>query len=353
VKRRTRNRVFAALFVVLALLATAGVTLRRTIFEQTFAAFPAPVLVEIPKGTSTWQLADRLQAAGVLRRSWHFLALRILRPTVKLQAGDYRFSRAATAAHVFDRIVRGDIYLVELRVPEGSNLFDIARAVERAGFAPAQEFVREARSPGLLRDLAPGAPSLEGFLFPSTYRFRPRAPAREIAATMVRQFRREWESLRVNAPVFETVTLASLVEKETGLASERGRVASLYANRLRKGMKLDCDPTVIYAALLEDRWRGTIYRSDLDRDHPYNTYRRAGLPPGPIANPGLESLRAAVAPAPTAELYFVARPDGSGGHTFSSDFAAHQRAVAAYRRGQQPSQPPPPPARAPRRPRAR
>ena len=149
---------------------------------------------------------------------------------------------------------------------------------------------------------------------------------------MTAKFREAWTSLHTGANVHDTITLASLVEKEGKLAEERPRIAAVFANRLRIGMKLDCDPTTVYAALLVDRYRGTIYRSDLDRDHAYNTYHYAGLPPGPIANPGLASMRAALSPAVSDSLYFVARADGSGGHEFSSNIAAHEAAVSNYRR---------------------
>ena len=150
---------------------------------------------------------------------------------------------------------------------------------------------------------------------------------------MTQQFRKVWRSLGLQADVHKTVTLASLVEKEAAQPRERPRIAGVYLNRLAHSMKLDCDPTVIYAALVENRWRGTIYRSDLDRRSPYNTYQRPGLPLGPISNPGEASLAAALEPERTGALYFVARPDGSGTHVFSETFDAHQKAVAAYRRG--------------------
>jgi UPF0755 protein len=149
--------------------------------------------------------------------------------------------------------------------------------------------------------------------------------------------------------VNEIVTLASLIEKETGRPEDRPIVASVYENRLRKGMALDCDPTTIYAALLDQRYRGTIYRSDLDSDNAYNTYRHTGLPPGPIANPGLASLKAALAPAETDYLYFVAKPDGSGGHQFSETKEQHNIAVQQYRRANKPPDPPPPPPQKPHR----
>jgi UPF0755 protein len=147
---------------------------------------------------------------------------------------------------------------------------------------------------------------------------------------MTGEFRARWKALNTGADVHNTVTLASMVEREARLPEERPEVASVFSNRLRIGMKLDCDPTTVYAALLEDRYKGVIHRSDLESDNPYNTYRHAGLPPGPIANPGLSSIRAALAPADTKYLYFVARADGSGGHHFSDSLAQHEAAVAAY-----------------------
>ena len=154
---------------------------------------------------------------------------------------------------------------------------------------------------------------------------------------MVETFRKKWQQLsngRQGVNVNKTVTLASLVEKETGVPDERPNVASVFANRLRIGMLLDCDPTTIYAAILDDRYRGTIYKSDLENKNPYNTYQHAGLPPGPISNPGAASLKAALSPADTNYLFFVAKGDGSGGHTFTTNQADHNKAVAAYRKTQ-------------------
>jgi UPF0755 protein len=193
--------------------------------------------------------------------------------------------------------------------------------------------VAAARNPALIRDLDPKAPSLEGYLFPNTYRLSRHTSAERLCQIMTSKFRETWKSLHTSADVHETVTLASLVEKEDKLPDERSRIAAVFLNRLRIGMKLDCDPTTIYAAVLQNRYTGVIHRSDLASDHPYNTYRHTGLPPGPIANPGLAGLRAALEPADIDSLYFVARADGSGGHEFSSNIAAHESAVERYRRG--------------------
>ena len=218
-------------------------------------------------------------------------------------------------------------------------MFDIAASVGRFDFLKASDFLRAARNPALIHDLAPQAPTLEGYLFPATYRITRSTTVQQLCAMMTSQFRKQWRELQGPAdakPVNEIVTLASLVEKETGRPQDRPIVASVYANRLRKGMALDCDPTTIYAALLDARYRGTIYRSDLNSDNAYNTYRHAGLPPGPIANPGVASLKAALMPAETNYLYFVVKGDGSGEHKFSETIAQHNVAVQQYRRATRP-----------------
>src|ERR1035441_3770083 len=283
-------------------------------------------------GTGTGGIADALVKAGVVRSRWDFLLARIASQTRVLQAGEYRFDRAASPMDVVRRIARGDVFYYELTVPEGRNLFDIAAAAEELGLFPARKFMAAAGDPTLIRDLDPQAPTLEGYLFPDTYRLSRHTTPDHLCRLMTAKFRDAWHSLHTTAGVHRTVTLASLVEKEGKLADERPRIAAVFENRLRIGMKLDCDPTTIYAALLQQHYRGVIYRSDLDSDHPYNTYRHAGLPPGPIANPGLASIRAVLVPSDGDALYFVARADGSGGHEFSSNLAAHESAVERYRR---------------------
>ena len=291
-----------------------------------------PVFVIIEPGTPTQSMARTLASAGVIRSDWSFLMARALNPRAKLQAGEYRFQGALSTWDVYNKIARGDIFYYELRVPEGANMFDIAAQLEHLGLIKRDAFLNAARNTQLIRDIAPAAPSLEGYLFPSTYRVARHTTAQQIAREMTTQFRKVWDEVGGGGTdVNRVVTLASLVEKETAVPTERPAVASVYQNRLRIGMKLDCDPTTIYAAMLEGRYRGTIYRSDLDRDHPYNTYRRPGLPPGPIANPGRDSLRAALKPADTSFLYFVAKGDGSGAHIFTENLSDHSVAVQQYR----------------------
>lgn len=334
----------------LVFLAIVAAGLAYLSLQMPYQGFGEPVILDFPKGTTTEAMAEQLAQSGVIRYAWQFLLLRLIDPGKRLQAGEYQFARADSPSGVLNRIARGDIFFYELTVPEGSNMFDIAASVGRFDFLKASDFVRAARDPTLIRDIAPQAPTLEGYLFPATYRITRSTTAEQLCVMMTGQFRKQWRELQGHAaeqPVNDIVTLASLVEKETGRAEDRPIVASVYENRLRKGMALDCDPTTIYAALLEERYRGTIYRSDLASDNAYNTYRHAGLPPGPIANPGMASLQAALAPAATDYLYFVAKPDGSGSHQFSETMEQHNVAVQEYRRATKPPSDPPPPPPAP------
>jgi len=297
-----------------------------------YRGFSNVTLVDIPRGAGALRVAAVLADTGVIRYRWQFLLARLFRPRDTIQAGEYKFERPASVWEVFERLAAGDVFYHELIVPEGYNLFDIAASLERIGVFPAEEFLRAARDPSPIRDLAPEARTLEGYLFPDTYRVTRHTSADQLVLRMTDRFRKAWSELAAGAPVHETVTLASLIEKEAALAAERPLIASVFHNRLRIQMKLDCDPTAIYAALLEGRYRGVVYKSDLESTHRYNTYQHAGLPPGPIASPGLDSLRAAIQPANTSYLYFVARPDSSGGHVFSFTLDQHQRAVLKYRR---------------------
>jgi UPF0755 protein len=218
-------------------------------------------------------------------------------------------------------------------IPEGASLFDIAARVEQAGFGTRQDFLDgAAKQVSLVADLDPGARSLEGYLFPDTYYFPRKFGPPQICAAMVRRFRAKAAELGLKGNVHRVVTLASLVERETALDAERPLVASVFENRLTKKMPLMTDPAVIYGLELDGRWRGTIYQSDLKFNTPYNTYLHAGLPPGPVANPGLRSLRAAMEPAHTDYLYFVAAgANPQGGSLFSKTVEEHARNVAGYR----------------------
>lgn len=326
-------RSFLAVCVLAALVVgVGGVVVWESLTP--YKGYSNEVFVEFERGTSTKALAATLEEKGIIRSRYLFLLWRALHPKTALQAGEYHFDRPLAPGDVFNKIRRGDIYYQEITVPEGSNLFDIADLLKGLRSFKPEEFVKAAANPALIRDLDPQAPTLEGYLFPSTYRVTRKTTGQDLCRMMTEQFRREWRNLTAGgAPVdvHKVVTLASLVEKETAAPSERPLIAAVFENRLRHNMALQCDPTVVYAALRNNRYRGTIFRSDLANHDPYNTYLHTGLPPGPIANPGAQSLKAALHPAQADYLYFVAKPGAVGQHTFSATLGEHESAVKAYR----------------------
>jgi len=292
--------------------------------------------VEIAPGTPTRQIARELQAQGIIRSRYLFDGLRVAREfsgSATLKAGEYRFDHPARVSEVYERVRRGDVFTIPLTVPEGSNIFDIAARVESAQLGSKEAFEAAAmRNVALIADLDPGAVSLEGYLFPDTYEFGRRTTPLQMVTAMVKRFRAAAASLGLKGNARRVVTMASLIERETPVEKERPLVASVFENRLRQRMPLETDPSVIYAALLAGRYRGTIYQSDLSADSPYNTYKKAGLPPGPICNPGLSALNAALHPARTKYLYFVAASaDPSGQSRFAATLEEHEKNVQAYR----------------------
>ena len=290
-------------------------------------------LILLRPGWSTRHIANELHREGIIRSPAAFLVLQYAEGEKTLKAGEYKFDEPASALEVWRRLAAGDVYARTVVVPEGYNIYDIAAAVEQAGLGPAADFLAVAKGDtSLVRDLDPAAGTLEGYLFPDTYRFTRIDSPRDIAAAMVHRFRQEAQKIGLlgNPDMHRIVTLASIVEKETAAPEERPLVASVYYNRLARRMLLAADPSVIYAALLAGRYRGTIYQSDLDFDSPYNTYKYSGLPPGPIANPGIASLEAAMHPARSDFLYFVS--DNHGHHRFARSPQEHARNVASYRK---------------------
>ncbi len=315
--------------LLIALLAIAG----AAAFVWFVPYGPAQeTFVEIAPGLSAAQIGQRLEDAGVIRSQYAFDALRWLRPG-RLVAGTYRFEGGSKLDQVYRRLRHGDVYTVSVTIPEGASSFDIATRLERAGFGPAADFLTAARSQtSLISDLDPQAASLEGYLFPDTYHFGPKQTMAQIVAAMVKRFHAEAAQLGLRQDVHDVVTMASLVERETAVASERPLVASVFQNRLARGMRLETDPAVIYGLELDGAWRGAIYASDLKRDTPYNTYLHQGLPPGPVANPGIKSLHAAMNPARTDYLYFVAAGANPQGQSlFAATLKEHDRNVAGYR----------------------
>jgi UPF0755 protein len=337
-KRRSRKRkgssaagaLLGLLFVAL-LAAGAAAWLILTPFGPQSETF-----VELAPGSSTALIARQLEEAGVVRSGFAFHLLRIVKRGT-LRAGEYRFDRPAPMTEVYARIARGDVFTRALTVPEGATIFDIAERLQQAGFGSTEDFLRATvNQTGLVADLDPDAKSLEGYLFPDTYRFARKATPEQIAGTMIRRFRAVAAQLGLKGNMHAVVTMASLVERETALDAERPLVASVLLNRLAKNMPLMTDPALIYGLELEGRWRGKIYQSDLSRNSPYNTYLHPGLPPGPIANPGMKSLRAAMEPAKTDYLYFVAAGANPQGRSlFSRTLDEHDRNVAGYRHAKQ------------------
>lgn len=293
------------------------------------------VRFEVKKGAGTSAIMKRLQRSGILRDDFFpTIYLKTLRRGASLKAGIYEFKGELSPIEVLDKLIAGDVILRTVTVREGLDRFAIAELMADAGFGTREEWLKITADPEPIRDVDPDAESLEGFLFPDTYRLTPGTSPRVVVTMMLDNFRKQFGDelayITSGLTVHQTVTLASVVETEARLDQERPVVASVYLNRHRKGMPLQADPTVIYAMKLANRWNGNIRRNDLKIDSPYNTYVTRGFPPGPIANPGLASLRAAASPASTQYLYFVSRNDGS--HVFSTTLAEHNRNVQQFQR---------------------
>ena len=353
-----RTGTIAALLVVFAVIGFAAWTWYG--LEVPYKGFASQgVFVDLPHGASSRTVARLLKQNGVIRSAFAFEVYARRHPRRRLQAGEYLFDHPISGHDVFWQIADGHIYEQPFTVREGETIFDIAHDLEAEKLMTSDEFLAVAQNPELIHDIAPRAKTLEGFLFPATY-FMPRHPTpTDVAAEMVRKFKEEWQriappeskqdttGLEHGRPIVSVVTLASLVERETPKPEERPLVAGAFENRLRKNIPLQCDPTVIYALQDAGQYRGTLTGADLHFPSPYNTYAHPGLPPGPIGNPGEASLRAALDPAQTDYLYFVANTQG--GHFFAATLAEHNRNVTKYRRllAGLPADPPDPPQAAP------
>lgn len=300
------------------------------------------VFVMLRPGYSTRRIAAELKNAGIIRNQEAFILWHYYHHGRSLKAGEYLFDKPANIIDIQKRLRRGDVYFHTVVVPEGFTMFDIASAIEAAGLGSADDFVKIAQSDTeLISDIAPGAHSLEGYLFPDTYEFTRMMTMHDMAAAMVRQFRLVATQLNLITDMVGSdpdparslpsiVTMASIVEKETAVPEERPLVASVYYNRLNKHIALDADPSIIYAELLAGTYQGALHHADMQFASPYNTYRNAGLPPGPIGNPGRSALEAALHPAQSDYYYFVA--DAQGHHRFAHTIEEHNKNVAAYRK---------------------
>ena len=321
------------LLVLAAGGAAAAVYLR---LQQPYRGYSgAEQFVEIPAGSATRAIGDRLVAAGVVRDRLTFrTALLISGQARMLKAGEYKFDRPMTALEAVGKIARGDVYVITVTIPEGLNIREMAALAESRGVGTAAEFITGANDRSLMRGLDASARNLEGYLFPDTYPVTPRTDTLRLVRAMADRFQHVLTPEMRNAieqrglSIHQTVTLASIVEKEAARPDERPLVAAVYLNRFRRGIPLQCDPTVIYALQLAGKYNGNLRRDDLMFDSPYNTYRYPGLPPGPIASPGRAALDAAIHPADVDYLYFVSRNDGS--HAFARTLDEHNRNVQKY-----------------------
>ena len=323
--RRSKTRIWQWLLLIVMLAAIAVMAFIFLPYGPTSETF-----VEIEPGTGTIGMAQQLKQAGIIRSSLAFEAMRAYKGGT-LKAGEYRFDHPASVAEVYARIARGDVFTLTLVVPEGYNIFDIANAVQAAGLGPSDAFLKaETQHTELVRAWNPHATSVEGFLFPDTYRFGRHTTPVQMLTVMTRRFGVIAAKLGIAGEgTARTVTMASLVEREVHIDSERSIVAGVFENRLALAMPLQTDPAVVYASLLRGTWTGVIHQSELQSDSAYNTYTHSGLPPGPICNPGVAALKAAMHPSKTGFLYFVA--DANGATKFAATLPEHNANVAQYR----------------------
>ena len=340
------------ILLLIALLAGAGLSayVWYSIEKPYGTIGPEGVFVQVPHGASRRAVSHLLQEKGVIRSALAFEIYARRHPRRTLVAGEYFFDHALTGKEVFSKLANGEIFEQPFTVREGDTIFDIAANLETAKLMKSADFLAAARDASQIQDIAPGAKTLEGLLFPATYNLPHKFSAADLTGMMVRKFRETMQQvapdrldpLTPGTPLLSLITLASLVEAETPKPDERPLVAGVYTNRLRKSMLLQCDPTVIYALKQVDRYNPPLTLKDLHYDSPYNTYKHPGLPPGPIGNPGQVALKAALHPATTDYLYFVANTQG--GHFFSVTLAEHNQNVAKYHRllNGQPADPPAP-----------
>lgn len=325
--------------ILLVIIGSAGfgIWLWRELQTPYYHSTGKETFVEIPRGANSKEIAGLLVDAGILHSKFPFMVyIRFADLSRTIQAGEYRFDQAAPPVQIAQRLARGDVYYIPITVPEGLTAQETIDLLLKNGLGNPVEMERVLHHVDWIRDLAPNARNLEGYLFPETYRFSRNADSDTIIKTMVLQFRSKLTEalkqypLRPGWDVSRIVTLASMIEKEVQKPEEAPLVASALTNRLEKRMPLACDATIIYAMKLAGIYEGRLGKADLKMPSPYNTYLHLDLPPGPIANPGMNSLRAALNPAKTDYLYYVSRNDGT--HQFSRDYRSHVNAVDRYQK---------------------
>jgi len=345
-KKKSRSKFKPFFFLVLLPMALIGGGLLwlKEEMNRPHAHEAAKKLITIESGSTTNQIIARLNREGILAYQLPVkLWLRTFGRRQVLKAGDYTFKSPITPLEVLNRLGRGEVATNDFVIPEGFNYFDIARVLASLQGMKEKPMRPETvmgmlKNRSLIADLDPQATTLEGYLFPDTYEYTINSTREQLIETMVKRFRKVYtpemqqRADELGLTTRQVITLASLIEKEARIDSERELISSVFHRRLAKRIQLACDPTLIYAALLEGKYRGKIYQSDLDRDSPYNTYKKLGLPPGPIASPGQRSIQAALYPAQTDYLYFVVdATKNDGSHKFSSSSREHEQAVKLLR----------------------
>jgi UPF0755 protein len=299
-----------------------------------------PRVVDIKPHTSSTAIAELLKEGGIIQDRFLFTLFTIVRGSSdRLKAGEYEFSSSMGLLDIVRILEQGRVLVHKVTVPEGSTVSQIAALLDEEGLVDEQRFLEMAMDPSMASFYVPGANTLEGFLFPDTYHFIKGIDGADVIETIVQRFFREFtrederRARELGMSLYEIVTLASIIEKEAVIDREKPIIAGVFYNRLRRGMRLQADPTVLYGRPRQ----GRITRRDLQTEHPYNTYVQSGLPPGPIANPGAAALKAALYPARVSYLYFVSKNDGT--HHFSRTLGEHQRAVQKYQIRQKVSHP--------------
>lgn len=338
----------AAIIVVAGVVIVGGWLWLNSEINSPHSHDAARKTITIESGASTSVILARLHREGILESELAAkLWLRLAESGRSFKAGDYTFKSPISPRQVINQLIRGDVFTRQFTIPEGYNKFDIARVlaglqgVKQSSPASLELVTKMLNDTALITDLDPEATTLEGYLFPDTYEYTASTTREQLVEAMVKRFRQVYgydfqqRAAELQMTTRQVVTLASLIEKEAKVDEEREMISQVFHKRFREGIPLACDPTVIYAALIEGKYRGKIYQSDLDRDSAYNTYRRSGLPPGPIASPGRRSIMAALYPAQTDYLFFVvdaAKNDGS--HKFSASSADHEKAVRLLRQSE-------------------
>jgi UPF0755 protein len=283
--------------------------------------------ISFPAGTGIRTLATELKTGGAIRSSWHFILMTRLRGDAhRLKAGEYRFSDDMTPDKILNKIVSGEVDYRKFTLPEGYSVYQAAELLEQKGYFKKDAFLEKCRDRAVLQRFGLKESSAEGYLYPATYNLSRDESEEKLLQQMIGQFNKAYAAIgNVAGFRHEVVTLASMIEKEAVSPIEKPLISSVFHNRLRIGMPLQSDPTAVYGVRA---FSGRVSKADIQRPSPYNTYLNKGLPPGPIGNPGMDAIQAAINPAKTDFLYFVARQDGT--HQFSRNLAEHNRAVVRY-----------------------